>query len=81
MSIKKLIRVRELLKKQQSILTNKDIPPKEREKVSKDLIKTLSEFIDFIKQNPNIVHEYPDLINDIQRLAIENKNILEKISK
>ena len=81
MSIKKLIRVRELLKKQQSILTNKDIPPKEREKVSKDLIKTLSEFIDFIKQNPNVVHEYPDLIDEIQKLATENKSILEKITK
>ena len=81
MPIKKLIQVKELLKKQQAILKNKDTTPQEREEISKDLIKTLAEFIDFIKQNPSIVHEYPDLINEIQRLATENKSILERISK
>ncbi len=81
MPVKKLIQVRDLLKKQQSILKNGNTSSEEREKISKDLTKTLSEFIDFIKQNPNVVHEHPDLINEIQKLATENKTILEKNSK
>ncbi|HIC86699.1 MAG TPA: hypothetical protein EYP03_00250 [Aquificae bacterium] len=81
MPVKKLIQVKELLEKQQSILKNKNTNPQEREKISKDLIKTLAEFIDFIKQNPNVVHEYPDLISEIQKLASENKSILERTSK
>ena len=80
MPVKKLVQVRDLLKKQQSILKNENTSSEEREKISKDLTKTLSEFIDFIKQNPNVVYEYSDLINEIQRLATENKSILEKIS-
>ncbi len=78
MAIKKLTQVKELLKKQQEILRNPEISSEERENISKELTSTLSNFIDFLKQNPSIVHEYPDLINDIQRLASENKALLEK---
>jgi len=78
LAIKKLTQVKELLKKQQEILRNPEISSEERENISKELTSTLSNFIDFLKQNPSIVHEYPDLINDIQRLASENKALLEK---